>query len=304
MPKDRLLITISDVNGSYHFNIPELAKKIAIYSSWIILFIIVAGSSTIVYQRMSQIVATQKINTLTIEADNLKQNNESLALQIDEKAVELSQINTKIDEIEHLANIDRDTTAKIDQSNYLLRLKSAELTLAEKQAMLLLIPNGQPMKEYRRFSSNFGYRIHPITGKRHLHAGIDYAANVGSKIFATADGIVEFARSNHNKGYGNMLKIQHGFGFVTLYAHMQKLSVKRGQYVRKGDLIGLSGNSGLSTGPHLHYEVRFIGRALNPKFFVDWNIQNYDNIFDKEESVPWGYLQEASKRISHSSKIQ
>lgn len=154
--------------------------------------------------------------------------------------------------------------------------------------MLQLIPNGSPIETYSK-SSGYGSRTHPVTGDKRFHLGLDLTANIGTPVFATADGVIELARKS-NKGYGNMLKVDHSFGFMTLYAHLNKFNVKGGQFVRKGDLIAWSGNTGLSTGPHLHYEVRFLGKALNPSHFIAWTLNNFDELFEKEQKIAWPEL--------------
>jgi len=116
--------------------------------------------------------------------------------------------------------------------------------------------------------SRFGIRTHPILKIRKMHAGIDFVANTGTPVYATGNGKVVFV--GRNGGYGLEIRIDHGFGYRTLYAHLSKVLVKRGQKIKRGDLIAKSGNSGLSTGPHLHYEISHNGRKLNPsQFFFD-----------------------------------
>ena len=117
----------------------------------------------------------------------------------------------------------------------------------------------------------------------------DFAVNTGTKVYASADGVIETTRRS-SKGYGNLLRIQHSFGFSSAYAHLKEFKVKTGEFVKKGQLIAISGNSGLSSGPHLHYEVRFVGRALNPRPFVDWNLNDFEDIFTKERRIRWESL--------------
>ena len=104
---------------------------------------------------------------------------------------------------------------------------------------------------------------------------------------ATADGIVEYAGFHKRSGYGNLLIIDHNFGFKTLFAHLHKIVVKNGDFVKKGQIIAYTGNTGLSNGPHLHYEIRYIGVVLNPLNFIKWNLKNYSYIFKKEKKVKW-----------------
>ncbi|WP_230292059.1 M23 family metallopeptidase [Croceicoccus sp. Ery5] len=123
------------------------------------------------------------------------------------------------------------------------------------------IPSRMPLST-ARFSSSYGSRIHPVTGRRANHKGIDMAAPSGTPIYATADGTVDMAQ--WFGGYGNFIKIEHGGDLETRYGHLSKLNVRPGQDVKKGDLIGFVGSTGRSTGPHLHYEVRIAGEAVDP----------------------------------------
>ena len=116
--------------------------------------------------------------------------------------------------------------------------------------------------------SRFGMRMHPILKIRKMHAGIDFVANTGTPVYAPGKGRVVFI--GRNGGYGLEIEIDHGYGYRTRYAHLSKALVKRGQKIKRGDLIAKTGNSGLSTGPHLHYEISHNGRKLNPsRFFFD-----------------------------------
>lgn len=123
-----------------------------------------------------------------------------------------------------------------------------------------------------RVTSGFGRRLHPILKVRRNHPGVDFAAKEGTPIYASADGVVTLAR--HNGGYGNCVYIDHQLGYETRYGHMQKILVRHGQRVKRGDKIGLVGKTGLATAPHLHFEVHFRGKEVNPKhyFFDDANL--------------------------------
>ena len=123
------------------------------------------------------------------------------------------------------------------------------------------IPSRMPLTT-ARFTSDYGLRDHPVTGRRANHKGIDLAAPTGTPIYATADGTIDMAE--WYGGYGNFIKIEHGGDLETRYGHMSKLNVSPGQEVKKGDLIGFVGSTGRSTGPHLHYEVRIAGEAVDP----------------------------------------
>jgi murein DD-endopeptidase MepM/ murein hydrolase activator NlpD len=129
----------------------------------------------------------------------------------------------------------------------------------------IAIPSVQPVSSLR-FTSNFGIRSDPFQGTARMHAGVDIPGPVGTPIYATADGVV--AESGRRGGYGNCIEINHGKGIATRYGHMSKLLVDANTRVRRGQLIGLMGSTGRSTGSHLHYEVRIDGHAVNPLPFL------------------------------------
>lgn len=120
-------------------------------------------------------------------------------------------------------------------------------------------------------TSGFGSRADPFHGKKSRHAGIDIASPTGTPIYATADAYVGRAQPVGN--YGNLVELNHGGGYQTRYAHMHRILVRSGQYVRKGTVIGLVGSTGRSTGPHLHYEVRYNGVAIDPSPFMRGGVQ-------------------------------
>ncbi len=153
------------------------------------------------------------------------------------------------------------------------------------------IPAIQPiaLDDLTRFGSSFGMRFHPILKIWRMHDGVDLTAPRGTKIHAAGDGIV-FRASNSHGGYGNVVKINHGFGYITVYAHMSKILVRPGQHVKRGDVIGLVGSTGLSEAPHLHYEVRINGRPVNPINFY------YEDLTDDEYNK---MIETSSKAETH-----
>ncbi len=138
--------------------------------------------------------------------------------------------------------------------------------------------------KYRR-SSPFGYRTDPITGVRRMHKGFDFACPPGNPIYATGDGKVEKVNFDIF-GYGNSIVIDHGFGYETRYAHMKDVYVVEGMKLKRGECIGTTGNSGRSTGPHLHYEVMYMGRWVNPYNFFDLTmpVEEYEAMVRKAEA--------------------
>lgn len=148
------------------------------------------------------------------------------------------------------------------------------------------IPGVLPLniKDYT-FASGYGIRIDPVYKSRKFHAGLDFAAKMGTPIFATADGKVEYA--DKKSGYGNVVDINHGYNYTTRYAHMEKILVKAGQNVKRGEMIGLVGSTGKSTGPHLHYEVRYKGEPQNPVnyYFMDLTPEEYADMIEMAENA-------------------
>lgn len=154
------------------------------------------------------------------------------------------------------------------------------------------LPSGFPTAN-RKITSEFGNRIHPVTKIYGFHNGTDLRSPIGAKVRATANGVV---RSADTKRYsGKRIVIEHSYGFETYYAHLHKLLVEPGTVVRKGDVIAISGNTGRSDGPHLHYEVRYLGKPLNPKSFLQWEFGTHD-IFKEVEAIDWGPLVDMMQR--------
>lgn len=152
-----------------------------------------------------------------------------------------------------------------------------------KEAMLASIPAIQPIsnKDLTRTASGWGWRIHPIYKIRKFHYGMDFTAPLGTEIYATGNGrVIKVIKSR--RGYGNEVVIDHGFGYETLYGHMSKFNVKKGQRVKRGDVIGFVGSTGLSTAPHVHYEVHQNGKKVNPInfYFNDLSADEYDKMIE------------------------
>jgi murein DD-endopeptidase MepM/ murein hydrolase activator NlpD len=181
-----------------------------------------------------------------------------------------------------------DTRKKLDQiaNRAYVQTKSFDDVVEmarDKEQMLASIPAIQPVanKDLKKMASGYGYRIHPIYKVRKLHTGTDFSAPTGTPIYATGDGKVSTYKRSR-AGYGNHIVIDHGYGYQTLYAHMSKVDVKRGQKVKRGDVIGYIGSSGRSTAPHLHYEVIKDGRKINPinYFFNDLSPEEYEMMLE------------------------
>ena len=152
-------------------------------------------------------------------------------------------------------------------------LDEIELLAKNNESLLTAIPAIQPVSssDLKRMASGYGYRIDPFTKKRTMHWGMDFSAKTGTPIYATGDGRI--ARADARAvGFGNHVRIDHGFGYVSIYAHMDKIVVRRGNKVKRGDLIGYVGNTGRSVAPHLHYEIVKDGKKINPINFYSGSL--------------------------------
>jgi len=153
----------------------------------------------------------------------------------------------------------------------------------EKEDMLRSIPAIIPIstKDLTRIASGFGLRIHPIYKISKFHAGMDFTAPLGSEIYASGDGTVESVNSG-KRGMGNYIVINHGFGYTSVYAHLDSFAVRTGQKVHRGDVIGYVGDTGLSIAPHLHYEILLNGQHVDPVnyFFNDLSAAEYEEMIE------------------------
>lgn len=183
------------------------------------------------------------------------------------------------------------TTKKMDMLRKQLYIQSNSLeeliALGKNQEeRSKCIPAIQPIsnKDLRRTASGYGVRIDPIYRTPRFHSGMDFSAKVGTEIYATGNGVVTFA--GWKQGYGNCLMIDHGYGYQTLYGHMSKYRARVGQKVTRGEVIGEVGNTGKSTGPHLHYEVIVKGKHDNPSkyYYMDLTPEEYDRMIQIAEN--------------------
>ncbi|MFA7687105.1 MAG: M23 family metallopeptidase [Moheibacter sp.] len=190
------------------------------------------------------------------------------------------------------ANIVTEVSKNIDILNKQLVIHSKSLdeivmSAKEKEKMLSHLPAIQPVanKDLKRLASGFGMRLHPILKIGKMHNGLDFSAHVGTPIYATGDGKVKSV--GRHGGYGNVVVISHGYGYETLYAHMSKFKVRKGQKIKRGDVIGTVGNTGLSTGPHLHYEIHKDGKEIDPisYFYQDVSPDEFKILYDKSQQM-------------------
>lgn len=172
----------------------------------------------------------------------------------------------------NIINLSEDNVVALKMKNYKTTLIGYDYLKKNHNIITENIPNGSPLdlNGLVRISDYFGSREDPITGKRRYHYGIDFSGYKGTDIYSTADGVVE--KVSYSIGYGKHIVINHGNGIKTKYAHLNKYNVRKGQIVLKGECIGELGNTGRSTGPHLHYEVVINNVKIDPlKFYTDKN---------------------------------
>ena len=193
----------------------------------------------------------------------------------------------RYEELMDMANADLvvNTTQKMDMLDRQLYIQSQSFDevvalCKEHDEMIKCIPAIQPVanKDLKRTASGYGLRIDPIYKTTKFHEGMDFSASIGTPIYATGNGTV--TKAGWQSGYGRIVKINHGYGYETWYAHMNKIDVRVGQKVVRGEVIGEVGNTGKSTGPHLHYEVHVKGRVVNPVnyYFMDLSADDYDQM--------------------------
>ena len=304
--KDKFIITLSDVNGSKQYTLSQFIKVIA---SWIVIAVVITfaiGGMLVYYlshnvdelnKQKRELVKKQvelkqaiKSRTETLEAMNeqLVEAKKLIGLDEDKESKEVSEVE-EVKEVENTKEIKESATNKDGLTEHEFKLLSR------------LIPNGKPL-EYRRISTKFGFRRHPITKRKQFHPANDLAADLGTPIYAPADGVVVYA--GKKKFYGNFLLIRHGFGFATAYGHLHRIGVKTGEYVKKGELVALCGNTGRSTGPHVHYELRYLSKWLDPEpFMKKWSYETYKEVMKKNKQVNWEELIKSLKNRIQCIKI-
>lgn len=284
----RLVLMITDQNGSRYINVSSIVKQISLYLIVFILTLMVFGIVSI--KTFSAEINKMSIlnDTIAKRYEKMLAKNEALNIQIEKRIEEITQVDNRVEDLESIIGI---SLPAIDESEVNLenRIDAASLTGTQKAFVMKFVPNGYPMEYYNRISAPYGYRVHPLFFTRHLHTGVDFASPIGTPVYATADGVINAANFSTG-GYGYLVKIDHSLGFMTYYAHLNKIVVQKGMFVKRGQLIAYSGNTGQSTGPHLHYEIRFLGNVVDPKNFMDWKMSNFDSIFEKERSVAWQSL--------------
>ncbi|MBF0588250.1 MAG: peptidoglycan DD-metalloendopeptidase family protein [Magnetococcales bacterium] len=320
-------ITVTDPTGAKHYEFRSLVRTILRYGVLSVLGIGILGMLIVVGLHHSVNNLESRKDDLNKRLTTLQEQNRVYQEKIRDKTEEFHKVHNKVAFIESLVGIESDQELSLPERMHLAtqalnrrelefkkigdrvgsledligmentpstgknltkRLELASLTATQKKSMLNTIPSGYPVK-YRGITSKFGLRFHPKRKRKAFHGGLDLRAGIGTPVHATSDAVVEFAGEDGKSGFGVLVILRHNFGFRTYYGHLNKVKVKSGDFVKKGQLVALSGNSGLSSGPHLHYEVRFLHTSLNPINFVRWGMKNYNVVF-KEKRVKWRSL--------------
>jgi len=321
-------ITVSDKRGTRHFKIPKFIKPTLIGISLSAAFALTA-SNVLVFNQHGELEQTKsQANELEDAFVKLRSKNSSLNktlhLSNTEKEV-MSEILTQMEQIsgvsagintgvvdrltiisdyftskeldfdeldgrvgmlEESIGLDNDNENYSDHAALEERIELASLNITQRKMLHDSIPNGYPT-DNTGVTSTFGKRVHPTTKQSSFHNGIDLKATEGTDVYATADGVIKQAA--YNKLSGKRIILSHNLGFESRYAHLSKMTVKPGDVVQKGDIIGLSGNTGRSDGPHLHYEIRYLDKAHNPIDFMKWEFGNQE-IFTNVRGIQWQSL--------------
>ena len=298
MKNEYLSITIHDDKGIKQFNLHLVVKKVIKYIIFALFSILFIGSGALLY--MSHSVDEIEKHRVEVQKayDELKSKNSNLNDEIEQTQVslrikkkELNELSDSLREIENLIGLSPENNMSIEQ-----RVNTTKLSSEHRLALFQFIPNGSPIV-YNGITSKYGLRIHPVLRTQEFHNGSDMKAKMNTPVYATADGVVEWAGFHKKSGYGKLIILEHNYGFKSYFGHLNRVVVKSKQFIKKGDLIAYTGNTGLSSGPHLHYEIRYIYKSVNPYWFIKWNMQNYNQIFQKVTQVPWKSLVEATSGI-------
>ena len=326
--KNSFAVTISDVSGSRHYTVKKTFKRYLLLALLFLVLVVGSISYSVMQYQYTETLYERSVHlddrnarlneTLVFQHKQLQEINKQLdeierigRLELSDEQADLVERARKIREFYHskeveyteiderLASIEEriadmrhspeDRRKDEDREEFKTipaRVDMVELDVQQEAFMFGNIPNGFPTKS-TKITSPFGYRTHPVTNKPDFHSGVDIRARIGAKVRATADGIVTAAK--YSKYIGNRVIVRHNYGFESYYGHLHKMLVKPGDVIHKGQVIGVAGNSGRSTGPHLQYEVRYLGKPLDPDQFLLWEFGSRE-IFTQVEGVKWASL--------------
>jgi len=286
-------ITISDHRGARHYRLSEAARqkiKLTLASCLAVSAMMLTG---LISQSVGKHDLLQQVSALQQDNQSLQRRNSFLLAEqsdliatIDQRSRRLASLDADIQQLESLLALKTDRNAPLE-----MRVSSAYDEVFEKQLLLRNIPRLSPVP-FNAITSSYGVRQHPLKGSSGMHHGVDLRADMHTPVAATADGIVIKA-GRYSNGIGKMIEIQHQYGFSTIYGHLDDFEIEVGDLVQQGEIIASSGNTGLSTAPHLHYEVHYLGDRIDPQPFLEWNLREYDNLITRQRDIPWESLEKA-----------
>lgn len=243
-----------------------------LFFNFIVIFTLFTFLSTSTFTKKE--MELLKMNReIALERDSLRILVENDLKELKLKENELIRNSLSISNDTTFNDITPTTTNLYTYTKYMVNnFNNIEETIKIKWDSIQTIPSGLPISsaDFKNLSDKYGYRKHPILKRWIFHEGVDISSKTGCDVFATASGIVEKVIIS-SKGYGNRIVINHDNGYKTVYAHLNGFSVKKGQKIERNDVIGYVGNTGLSTGPHLHYEVLYKNRPVNPEHYFILN---------------------------------
>jgi len=301
--RNRLHISVTQHTGSRHFSVPRSFGRIAVLGALVVVGSLFLGALIIITTQSKLESVEKEWERTARKHEQLLAENELLQASITDKSKALDTVNSRLASVRHELAVVGGELGEIEvmiglrpdpRADMRNRLDTASQSAFEKAMMLQLVPSGHPV-DNQGITSPFGFRKHPVSGKRKHHGGVDLRAAKGTPVYATADGIVEQAGSDKQTGFGNLLVIVHHLGFKTYFGHLDSIEVGAGDFVAKGQRVALSGKTGRASGPHLHYEVRYLRNRLDPAPFMGWGLATYDTLFLEEERVPWDSLAKAIK---------
>ncbi|WP_120945847.1 M23 family metallopeptidase [Helicobacter labacensis] len=271
--QDKLVLTIIDEGGSKQLRLSRNLKQYLVIALLILCVCLVVGGVGLGYlvKKLGKITLEKRISEAKYQ--ELYHRNDALKQDIQHKTQEIAIVSHQIRNLENILKINKGDTLNA-QAYSRINLKS--LPLASKHLALALIPNGVPVPTYTHkvFTP-------PVPNKLHTRAGYDFTTPPNTPVYASASGIVDVVLLGR-QGYGNLVRLEHAFGFSSIYAHLSHIALKPNSFVHKGDLVGYSAG--------LHYEVRFLGQVVNMPAYLAWSLANFESVFQTDSPINWKNL--------------
>ncbi|WP_170126815.1 M23 family metallopeptidase [Helicobacter anseris] len=296
--QNKLVITIADEKGARQFQVHKHIKKIIVWA--LILFFCFIGGIILLMKFLMHtmdVIALEQ-NIAISEYRYIYQQNEILKHKIQQKNNELNMIHQKIGDLESIIGTQKNNQKIYDKVK---EIDLEQLAYQHKEMMLNLIPSGAPILQQAKRQNALPKEY---LNRKKEALGVNFDVPKRTPVYATSDGVVDTLRLNYKKGYGNFIKINHSFGFSSLYAHLDEILLKKGDFVKKGDLIGYSGSSGGVKSPVLYYEVLFLNKILNTEIYVQWNMENFNSLLLNNNTIDWESLVWTIQDVLRLKKFQ